>query len=920
LYFVNNSPKCAVYFKKFNTVINDMQHCLSVLRQIFLKPLQIAFSLLLTGLFCLTIFATPAFTATEHANTIFLPLKINTETAGQLAVKADEALQKILARHGIKLLSRPAIEKKIGYRNLPSGFSALKTLTLPAGIDYIVTGSLTPLGSRISVDMQVVDLLDENQIKYFYKEGGPQASLDETLDKITAKIISFTNRYSIISEITISGNKKIDSGAIRQKIKIAAGSPYDGAQIKKAIQDIYKMGYFENITVSSTPTDQGRRLDFKVHEKPVVGMVSIAGEQEIKESAIRDVIKVSTNSIINNKDVQESIDSIKKLYKDKSYFNTRVTAKIKPVKSGRVDVNFNIKEGSKVYIKDITITGNKAFSTKELKKIMQTSEKGWLSWFTDSGVLKHDIVEQDSARLAAFYHNHGYIDAKVGKPEITQKGGWIYVNFDIFEGPRYRVGTVDITGDLIEDKTSLLALTKLHTLKYFSRKTLRDDILKLTDRYAEKGYAFAEAIPQTDKDVKNKRINVNIKMVKKELVHINRITIKGNSRTRDKVIRREMQVKEGGIFNATALKASKQRLERLDYFEHVDVAPQPTADENMMNIQVDVKEKATGNFSIGAGYSSVDSFMFMSEVSQNNFLGKGQRLSLKANLSGNSTEYELSFTEPHLADSKLLFSFNIYNWSRDYDDYTKNSKGVGTRFGYPVWNNWLLSASYGFDDTTLTNVTANTSQIILDSMDIRYTSAVTFGLSKDTRNHLNNPTSGSVNTFTLKYAGGPLGGDSDFTKLEGTTSWYHPLPWDTTLHNNFSVGMAFANSSNKLPVFEKFYLGGINTIRGFKAGNISPRDPVTGEKIGGGKMWYYNLEYIFPLLKDAGLRGVTFFDAGNVYGENSNWDFSDIKKSVGFGFRWLSPMGPLRLEWGYNLSPTSYEQHSNWDFSMGGSF
>lgn len=898
-----------------------MRHSFPALRQIFPKILQTAVCFIFSGLFILTLFVTPGATATKNANTIFLPLKINTEkNAAQLTVKTDAALQKALTRHGITLLPRQEVENAIGYTNWPPEFTALKALQLPAGTDYVVIGSLTPLGAKISVDMQVVDLLGENQVKYFYKEGDAQAGLDETLDKITAQILSFTNRFSRIAEITISGNKKIDSGAIRQKIKIAEGSAYDMAKIKEAIQDIYKMGYFENITVSSVPSDQGRVLDFKVQEKPVIGQVTISGENEIKENAIKDVIKISPYSIINNKDVQESIDSIKKLYRDKSYFNTKVSAKIKPVKTGQVDVNFSIKEGHKVYIKDITMTGNEAFSTKELRKIMQTSEKGWLSWFTDSGILKRDIVEQDSARLAAYYHNHGYIDAKVGKPEITQKGEWIYINFNIFEGPRYRVGTVDLTGDLIADKTSLLAMTNLHNLKYFSRKALRDDILKLTDYYAEKGYAFAEAIPQTDKDVENKRINVSIKMVKKELVHINRIVIKGNSRTRDKVIRREMQVKEGGIFNATALKTSKQRLDRLDYFEHVDVSPQPTADENLMNVQVDVKEKATGNFSIGAGYSSVDSFMFMSEISQNNFLGKGQRLSLKADLSGNSTEYDLSFTEPHLADSNILFGFDLYNWSRDYDDYTKNSKGVSMRFGYPVWNNWLFSTSYSFDDTSLTNVTANTSQIILDSMDIRYTSAVKFGLSKDTRNHVNNPTSGSVNSVTMKYAGGPLGGDSDFTKFEGTTSWYSPMPWDCTLHNKFSAGMAFANSSHKLPVFEKFYLGGINTIRGFKAGNISPRDPVTGEKIGGGKMWYYNLEYIFPLIKDAGLRGVTFFDAGNVYDEDANWDFSDIKKSVGFGFRWLSPMGPLRLEWGYNLSPTSYEQHSNWDFSMGGSF
>ncbi|NOX25443.1 MAG: outer membrane protein assembly factor BamA [Deltaproteobacteria bacterium] len=855
------------------------------------------------------------------ANTIFLPLKINAAVnTRQLANEADTALQTAIKSKGFKLFARPAAQKDLDYNgSWPPAPPSLAKLPLPKGIEYIVTGSLTPLGSRISVDMRVFDIFAPAQSKYFYQEGN-KIDLTRILAKISTDIIAFTNRNAIIAKITISGNKKIDSGAIMQKIKLRSGDKYDPALVKEAIKDVYKMGYFNNITVSSSPTERGRHLDFKVQEKSVIGAISISGESEISEDDIRDVIKLSPNNIIRNKDVRASIEGIKKLYKDKSYFNSRVTAKIEPPKSGKVNVNFHIKEGKKVYIEDISFTGNKAFKARKLKKIMQTAEKGWFSWFTNSGILNHDIVEQDSARLAAFYHNHGYVDAKVGKPRVSKKHGGIYVNFAIFEGPRYKVGSVDISGDLIESKTALLALTKLHKSKYFNRRLLRDDVLKITDRYAEKGYAFAEANPITDKDMANKRINVNIRINKKSLVHINRISIKGNSRTRDKVIRRQMLVKEGGIFNATALKASKQHLERLDYFEHVDVMPQPTADTNKMNILVNVKEKATGNFSIGAGYSSVDSFMFMTEVSQNNFLGKGQRVALKANISSNSNEYDFSFTEPHLADSDLLFGFNFYNWSRDYDDYTKKSKGVGLRLGHPVWNTWYLSGAYSFDDTILTNVSATASQTILDSMAIRYTSSIKIGLSKDTRNNPINPTSGVIYSITVKYAGGPLGGDSDFTKFEGTTSYYYPLPGDTTLHNKLSFGWAFANSSNKLPVFEKFYLGGINTIRGFKAAQISPRDPVTGEKIGGGKMWYYNLEYIFPLLKSAGLRGVTFFDAGNVYDEHDTWDFNNIKKSVGFGFRWRSPMGPLRLEWGYNLDPTKYEQQSNWDFSMGGSF
>ena len=395
--------------------------------------------------------------------------------------------------------------------------------------------------------------------------------------------------------------------------------------------------------------------------------------------------------------------------------------------------------------------------------------------------------------------------------------------------------------------------------------------------------------------------------------------IKGNSRTRDKVIRREIDVKESGLFNSVALKKSQERLNRLEYFESVEINPVPTMDESLMDLQVEVKEKATGNFSIGAGYSSVDSFMFMSEVSQNNFLGKGQRVSLKANISGTSSQYNFNFTEPHLADSNLLFGFDVFNWMREYDDFTKDSKGFGLRFGYPIWRQWKMSTGYTFEDSTLSDVQATASQIIKDSMDINITSALGLGFSLDTRDKLTDPSKGSLYTINSKYAGGFLGGDADFTKFEGSSSWFFKVPWDSTFHYKLAAGYTFANTEGKLPVYEKFYLGGMNSVRGFKSSSISPR-AANGDKIGGGKMFYSNVEWIFPLVKDAGLKGLVFFDCGNVYDVDADWDFGVIKKSVGAGFRWLSPMGPLRLEWGYNLAPTDYEVQSNWDFSLGGSF
>jgi len=794
---------------------------------------------------------------------------------------------------------------------------------LPALIKYSA-GSLTRLGKKVSIDIVVLDLFNEASPTYFYKEADIDTGLSVLTQEIVQDVLAYTGREFLIAKVLVKGNARTDTGAIMQHIRTKAGDHYDPSILRDDIKSIYQMGYFEDVRVEVNDSDKGKLVTFRVEEKPVISQILIQGEKELEEKDIKEVINIRTNTIINPKEVQSSVSNIKKLYKDKGYYNTEVDAHLTYPKPDRVDVTFTIKEGIKVFIKEIRIEGNKAFKEKELKKVIETSEKGFFSWLTDSGQLKKDVLEQDAARITAFYHNNGYVDARVGEPQIDQKGKWLYITFNVSEGERYRVGTIDLKGDLIEDKNKLLGYVELSKARYFSRKTLRDDMMRLTDQYAEKGFAFAEAKPSIEKNSKLKRVDVTIDMDKGVLVHVNRIVIKGNTRTRDKVIRREMQLKEKGIFDASALRKSHERLQRLDYFEEVNITPEATAREDLMNVVVEVKEKPTGTFSIGGGYSTVDKLMFLGEISQNNFLGKGQRLAFQANLSSSNTQFNLSFTEPHLNDTDLLFGIDVYNWEREYDDYTKDSNGFALHFGYPLWEKWHTSFGYGYDDTNLKDVLPTAPLAIRDSQDIKITSYVKAGLYRDTRNRLYDATKGSTNTITIKQAGTVLGGDSAFTKFEGTSSWYFPLPLETTFHVKGAIGYVLENKNGKLPIYEKFFLGGLNTIRGFDNGKISPTviDPVTHEvfRIGGEKMWYFNFEWIFPILKDAGLKGLVFFDSGNVYADSETYDLSNMRSAVGFGFRWLSPMGPLRLEWGYNLDPEPDEQQGVWDFSIGGQF
>lgn len=869
--------------------------------------------------------ALAAAASSGSANTLILPLKINAHisTISEVTEQADKSLTELASGAGDELftIKRSISSKAFNYSSSwPPPLSKLKNYPDTRKAQYIVAGTLTQLGNRYAIDLTLYDLSETSLPKYFYNDGEINKGIKVLLASMTEEILAYTNRHIRYAEITVGGNKRIDSGAILRKIKSKAGDRYNVDLLNQDLHEIFQMGYFNDVQIQRADTDTGIKIKFAIIEKEVVGKVNIVGEDKIDNDDIEEVITISPNSIINPKEVRNSINNIQKLYKDKGFYRTEITHKLTHPDEDTVDVDFIIKEGYKAYIEDIVISGNNSYSKKELQEIMMTKERGFFSWLTDSGILKRDLVDQDAARINAFYQNNGYIDVRVGKPEIEQKEKSIYITIPIEEGKRYRVGELDVVGDLIKDKGTLLAQTKSGDEVFFSRETLHKDLLALTDYYAANGYAYAEVTPSTQKDVAHQRLNITFNITKGPLVQIDRIVIKGNDRTRDKVIRRSMKLKEGEIFNATNIKKSQENLQRLGFFEEANVTPRPTADEKIMNIEVDVKEKPTGTFSIGAGYSSVDNLMFMGEISQNNFRGLGQQLTLQANVSGSNSRYNFSFTEPHLNDSNLLFGIDVYNWLREYDDYDRRANGYGLRFGYPIWNKWRLFWGYGWDNTTLSNVSDTASELITDSQDINTTSAIKLGVSKDTRNRHYGASKGARHSITTKYAGGDLGGDAQFTKIEAVTSWYFPVIWDTVFHWKLSGGQVIDNADDKLPVFERFYLGGLSTVRGFKNGQISPRDPISNEKIGGTTMWFTNFEYIFPLIKDAGLNGLIFFDAGNVYDIDNNWEFRSIRKSIGYGFRWMSPMGPLRLEWGRNLDPEPDEIRSNWDFSIGGSF
>ena len=861
---------------------------------------------------------------------LVLPFKVYApeKDAQKLRLLRDR-LELYLKKERLPVLPLEKARERLG--EIPQELTDEKALELcqKYHLGAIIWGTVTEFGGSISVDLRLTDCA-EGLVKRLYTVGSKEewAALGPKVGKTLLRSLL---AREVIADVRIKGNVRMDEEAILAAVKLKPGDIFDPKVLREDIKNIYKLGYFDDVRADLEETPQGLVITYIVREKPVVKRIIYEGNKAIKEGDLQKVSELKPYTILNLNKVNEAAERIELLYKERGYYNTKVTPEVKPISPTEVKVVFHIKEGEKVYIKKISFEGNHAFPDDELKGLLEISEKTSISWVkkiktyitgggVEPGVYSYGALYRDLGKIVSFYQNHGYIDVKVGEPKVRQEGRWIYITIPIEEGPQYHVRKVDIIQDLFKDKEFLLKKLEIRKKDVFNREVLRRDIMTLTDLFADKGYAYAKIEPIIKKDEKNHTVDIILKVDKGPLVYVNRIEITGNTKTRDKVIRRELLIVEQRPFSATRLRRSQDRVRRLGYFDDVSISTEKGVREDQMDVKVKVKERPTGQFSIGTGYSSVDKLILMGQISQNNLFGKGQVLSFQGIIGARTTRYSVTFVEPYFRDSRLSLTTNLYNWEREYDDYTRDSKGGGIRFGYLLTPNTRVYFGYRYDDSNLTDYSYFTSPIILESKDIHITSALELGLRRDTRNHFFDPTKGTTLSISFEHAGGIFGGDAAFEKISATAGIYFPTFWEITGHIRGGWGYVTEGTDGKLPVYEKFYLGGLDSVRGYQYGDISPKDPDTGDRIGGEHMFFIQSEAIFPIVKSMGLKGVVFFDMGNVWGEDQSWDVDDIRQSVGVGIRWLSPMGPLRIEWGYNINARSDEDKSNFNFRIGGQF
>lgn len=862
---------------------------------------------------------------------MLLPFDIHArQEMAYLSGEIPQTIQTQLSAQGADIIAAPVAVTPETVAKRFADADAIRGIAAQTNANYVIWGRLTFTEKAFEVTAMLAKTTSMASPERFRTSGKGIEALPGAVHALAGAIVKRLFRQVHIVAIKVTGNQRIESDAILARIKSKPGDIFSPKQLSADLKSVYAMGYFGDIRVESVAVPKGKIITFVVKEKPTVTSISFQGNRAIDDKKLNKTIDIEPGSILNINDVRKNIERIEVAYKEKKYYNAKVSYETRKEKNNEVALTFVIKEGKKVSIRRITFVGNHAYSSKTLKKLMKTSVKGFFSWITSSGEYKKAVLDQDVAALTAFYHNHGYINARFAEPEVTQKGNGIYITLKLEEGQRYRVGKVDVAGDLILPKHELLSHIKLNHEQYFDEDEMRQDMMDLTALYSDYGYAYANVTPDFHEDREKKVVSVTYTLTKGQQVYIDKIIISGNTKTRDKVIRRELDVQEQGLFSGARLKRSIRNLYRLNFFKDVKVDTVKGDKPDSMILKIHVKEKPTGSISFGGGYSSVENLFVMASISQKNFLGRGESMTLRTQLGGTTKELLLDFTEPWLFDIPLALSVNAYKWSTDYDQYTRDSMGGGFQLSYPIFTDTRIFGGYSFDVGKIQDLQNDAPLDIKQLAGTFVTSSVTTGLTYDSRDRIIHPSIGWNDKLSLEYAG--IGGDIGYTKIIGELGYYHPLFWDLVGHVHFKTGVINQNANMTLPDYEKFYLGGPNSIRGFDWRDIhlwsppvdddnNPNTPPVRVAVGGGAMVQANLECIFPIAKSAGILGVVFYDTGNVFNNFSDIRLSDLRETAGLGIRWYSPMGPIRLAYGFVLDPKPGDSgHGRFEFSMGSAF
>ena len=732
-----------------------------------------------------------------------------------------------------------------------------------------------------------------------------------------------------VTKIEIKGNKRIEKDAVTAKLVTKVGQPLTHESVRQDIESIFKMGYFDDIEVQAEPDATGVVVTYVLKERPVIAELDFEGNERINTSDLKDVIKVKEWSILDINRVKEDVGLIQKHYEEKGFYLAKVTFEVKTLKPDEVRLVYKINDYEKVQIKAITFLNNRKFTDNQLKGILgETKEGGLFSFVSGSGNFKDSAFKQDLQRLTYWYLDHGYVKFRYETPVITVSDDkkWLFISIYMDEGEQYSMGPQDFGGDLLFTKDELQGDLSLKTDETFSISKRNADIQKLTEKYQDLGYAFVNVIPKMNVHDDTKKVDIEYDFEKGNLVYFGEINVIGNTKTHDKVIRRELKIHEGELYSGSKLRESKEAVERLGYFTPGEVifnTITPKGKPDILNVELTVKERSTGTITLGAGYGSAQGFFFTTQVSEINLFGRGQSLSFTAQFSADRIQRSLNlgFTEPYLFDTNWSAGFDVFAINFQIPNrYLTHKLGFDLRFGHPIFEYTYLYLTYKNEGLQITSVVDPTLDV---SADQGVLSSIVTSVVRDKRNNRFETTGGNYQSVSVETAG--LGGDKDFVKLDLNSRYYTKLVGDLVFRNSIEYGQAFQTTDKVVPPSERFYLGGPNNMKGFSFFSLGPYHyDSAGDRVpDGGLVQMFSLfELEYPLIREAGLKWVVFYDVGNAYAafpgtKDVSWV---IRQDTGFGIRWFSPIGPLRFEWGFPISPRPGEDSSVFQFFIGPPF
>jgi outer membrane protein insertion porin family len=755
----------------------------------------------------------------------------------------------------------------------------------------------------------------------------------------------------LVTLIEVQGNRRIESATVLAKIKTREGEPFSPSQLKEDIRLLYQLGHFEDVQVKTEGFEQGLKVIFWVKEKPLIREISYEGNEEVTAEKLKEIVTLLPRTAFNQQLIQDNAEKIRLKYQDSGYYNAVIVPVIVELKGGDKNIVYYIEEGEKIRLSEVIISGNTVIPTKEIKESMKNQEHWFFSFFGNSGTLRSEDLKEDVEAVRNLYYNRGYIQVQVNDPIVEERpltvhtyeflgqtetyttSNEVAVRIHIQEGDQFQIGSVTLKGNTTIADSELLKEIMLKRGDVFSREVLRQDVARIMDRYDSIARPFANVVPLFDIDQEKKTVALSFEIQEGGEVRIGRIDITGNNKSRDKVIRREMRLDEGDLYSKKALKRSYERINNLNFFESVDLSPERRLQEPVMDLNIRVKEKMTGNLSIGGGYSSVDKLMAIAEVTQGNLGGRGQLLKFKVQWGSTRKIYMVSFMEPYLFDKPVWGRVDLYNQTQDYDGYKTKSNGFALSIGKSFTEYISGSIRYGLDQSEINDITTSPTYILQKQFDwygsAITTSSVTANLTRDSRDFYLDPKTGSRNTIFVQYAGGPLGGDPDFIKSVADSAWYFPFFWDTVFMTRGRVGFVGSLSDLPIPTGERFFVGGAGSVRGYRygtVGTIGPDGPIevgpdgSLNRVGGNKELIFNFEFTFPIVPAARLKGLLFYDMGRAFNDYEPIRVTQLRHSLGWGFWWLSPMGPLRFEWGYIVNQKPTDQASQFEFSIGAQF